>query len=40
MKYGVPRNSVSTWIKTKEEIFDAFGSGRYKKVLSMTAELW
>ena len=27
VKYGIPRNTVSTWLKNKEKIVSAFESG-------------
>ena len=28
VKYGIPRNTVSTWLKNKEKIVNAFESGK------------
>ena len=31
VKYGIPRNTVSTWLKNKEKIVSAFESGKNPK---------
>ena len=39
VKYGIPRNTVSTWLKNKEKIVSAFESGKDPKRLKLkTAE--
>ena len=39
VKYGIPRNTVSTWLKNKEMIVSAFESGKNPKRLKLkTAE--
>ena len=39
VKYGVPRNTVSTWLKNKEKLVSAFESGKTPNRLKLkTAE--
>ena len=39
VKYGIPQNTVSTWLKNKEKIVSAFESGKNPKRLKLkTAE--